>query len=379
MLVGGCRESNSAGFPGTRRPGPGGFGLPGMGTLTPRGGSVLTVMKAAELVVGGALRSVERPVPAVPAGWSLVRVRAAGVCGTELHFLEGMLDPGGLPRVLGHEIAGQVTEGRHGAPGEPAAVYNVMNCGSCRYCNTNRDRLCERSGGMIGFTADGGFAEFVAVPDANLIPLPEAVSFEAGAVLACSGMTAVHAVRLARIGLGDPVVVNGIGGVGLMVAQVAALAGATVLAVADDPAKLDLAMPLGAREGLLIDNPDGYGTLDREAFRLLGRAPDVFFETVGTRETMDAGFRSLAPGGAFVQIGYTNQPLNIHPGALIKKELRILTSAAGSKNDLETAISLAAQGRLRAVIAERFDLLRVDDAISALRDRRVLGRNVVVY
>ena len=329
-------------------------------------------MRAAELVEGGALRLVERPVPGAPDGSSLVRVRAAGVCGTELHFLEGLLDPMGAPRVLGHEIAGEFN-------GSRVAVYNVMNCGSCRYCNTNRDRLCTRSRGMIGFTADGGFADYVVVPEANLVPLPDTVSFEAGAVLACSGMTAVHAVRLAGLGIGDPVVVNGVGGVGLMLVQVAALAGATVLAVADDAAKLDLAQKLGARAGLVIGEPEGYETLPAEASRMLGRPPDAFFETVGTRETMRAGFGCLAPGGSFVQIGYTSQPLDIHPGALIKNELRVLTSAAGSRNDLETAITLASQDRLAVVIANRTDLDGLPEAIRSLRNRRVLGRNVIGY
>lgn len=336
-------------------------------------------MRAAEFVGDGALRLAERPVPGAPDGWAPVRVRAAGVCGTELHFLEGLIDPMGMPRVLGHEIAGEVAGARAGSPGSRAAVYNVMNCGSCRYCNTNRDRLCTRSGGMIGFTADGGFAEYVIVPERNLVPLPDTVPFEAGAVLACSGMTAVHAVRLAGIGIGDPAVVNGIGGVGLMLIQVAAHAGATVLAVADDPAKLDLAQDLGARAGLVIDDPEGYETLPGEASRMLGRAPDVFFETVGTRETMRAGFSCLAPGGSFVQIGYTSQPLDIHPGALIKNELRILTSAAGSKSDLETAIALAAQGLLKTVVATRTDLDGLEAAILSLKDRRVLGRNVVTF
>lgn len=341
--------------------------------------SIPEVMRAAELVEGGVLRLVERPVPGAPDGSSLVRVRAAGVCGTELHFLEGLIDPMGTRRVLGHEVAGEATGTRSGSSGSRVAVYNVMNCGSCRYCNTDRDRLCTRSRGMIGFTADGGFAEYVVVPQRNLVPLPDSVSFEAGAVLACSGMTAVHAVRLAGIGIGDPVVVNGVGGVGLMLTQVAALAGATVLAVADEATKLDLAQNLGARAGLVINDPEGYATVPEEARRMLGRAPEVFFETVGTRETMRAGFGCLAPGGSFVQIGYTSQPLDIHPGALIKNELRILTSAAGSKNDLETAIALASEDRLKVVIANRTDLDGLSEAIRSLRDRCVLGRNVIRY
>ena len=337
-------------------------------------------MRVVELAGNRALRSATRPIPEARDGWALVRVGAAGVCGTELHFLEGLLDPGGETRVLGHEVAGAVCDPATGSAiaDRRVAVYNVLNCGACRYCRAGRDRLCERSGGMIGFTVDGGFAEYLVVPEANLVPLPESVTFEAGAVLACSGMTAVHATRLAGTGIADPVVVNGIGGVGLMLAQVARLAGATVLVVADDSTKLDLAISLGAHSGLLIENPDGYETLPQQARKLLGRAASVFFETVGTRTTMHAGFDCLAPGGSFVQIGYTRHALDIHPGRLIRNELRILTSAAGSKNDLETAITLASQDRLRVVIAGRTDLNGLDGAILDLKDRRVPGRNVIV-
>ena len=339
-------------------------------------------MTAAELTPEG-IRLAERPVPEPPPGWVLIKVGAAGVCGTELHFLDGILDPRGTPRVLGHEIAGVVCWAAGSSsgpdPGAPAAVYNVVNCGDCRCCRTGRDRLCERSQGMIGFTLDGGFGEYAVAPAANLVPLPPAVPPEDGAVLACSGMSAVHAVRLAGVGLGTPAAVNGIGGVGLMLIQVAALAGASVAAVGDDPAKLALAESLGAKACVEARDPEDYAALDREVRRLLGRRPEVFFETVGTRETMQAGFRCLAPGGAFVQIGYTGQRLDVHPGELIKNELRILTSAAGSKHDLETAVALAADGRLKTVIARRTGLDGLEDAIHSLRDRRVLGRNVIVY
>ena len=231
---------------------------------------VPATMRVAELTKGR-IRPAERFVPTAAAGQVVLRVAAAGVCGTELHFLEGLLDPRGDPRVLGHEVAGVVCDPTADAARRNmrAAVYNVINCGACRYCRSGRDRLCVRSKGMIGFTVDGGFGEYVVAPEANLVALPETVTFEEGAVLACSGMTAVHAVRLAGPGIADPVVVNGIGGVGLMLTQVAALAGATVLAVGDDPAKLMLAETLGAHAGLLIDDPDGYETLDRDALRLL--------------------------------------------------------------------------------------------------------------
>ena len=143
-----------------------------------------------------------------------------------------------FPFVLGHEAAGVVEHAPPGsdlAPGDRVAVYNIVGCGACHWCRTGRDELCARPAGQLGFSLDGGFADLVRAPAENLIRLPDTVSFETGAILACSGMTAVHAVRLADVRLGETAIVNGVGGVGLMVIQVAAIAGARVIAVADSP------------------------------------------------------------------------------------------------------------------------------------------------
>jgi len=232
---------------------------------------------------------------------------------------------------------------------------------------------------MVGFTFDGGFAEYVCAPDANLIPVPEGLGPDMAAVLACSGMTAVHAVRRAGVSLGETVVVNGIGGVGLMITQVAALAGATVVAVGDHPEKVDMVGTVGGSTGLLIEEEEEYETLEDRVVDLVGTKPEVFFETVGTRATMAAGVRCLSPGGRFVQVGYTGDRIDLHPGELIRNELSIISSAAGSKQDLGIALALAASGRIRPVIADRYPPDRVDEAIDALKSRRVLGRNVIVF
>ena len=119
------------------------------------------------------------------------------------------------------------------AEGDRVAVYNFVGCGTCRSCQTGRESLCTDPVGQLGFSLPGGFADVIRAPAENLVPLPETVSFETAAVLACSGMSVVHASRLAGIGLGHTVVVNGIGGVGLMAVQVAVAAGARAIAVAD--------------------------------------------------------------------------------------------------------------------------------------------------
>lgn len=334
-------------------------------------------VRAATLTADRAISMADLPKPDPSTGAAaLIKVEAAGVCGTDLHFLDGLLDPSGAPRVLGHEIAGVVVEGERPLPGSRVALYNILFCGDCAYCRSGRQRLCTNSGGMLGFNVDGGFAEYVVAPNKNLVPLPDSVPTDVAAVLACSGMSAVHAVRISGAGLGDVAVVDGIGGVGLMVIQVAKAAGARVIAVGDRPDKLDLAKAGGADEVMLVADAEEYSLL---AGRLdaIGARPDKFFETVGTTASMRAGYEALAAGGSFVQIGYTKDRIDTHPSTLIRNELRLLTSAAGSLADLETAIQLAASGALKPVIRRRDGLEELPNALDEIRNRTILGRSVL--
>lgn len=334
-------------------------------------------MRAAILTADRGIEITDVPTPAPGGDEVLLRVEAAGVCGTDLHFVDGLLDPGG-PRILGHEIAGAVKGEDASGTVERHAVYNVLHCGVCRYCRSGRERLCSNSPGMLGFGVDGGFAEQVVVPRRNLVPLPPSVSPETAAVMACSGMSAVHAVRLSGVGLGDVVMVDGIGGVGVMVIQVAATAGAQVIAVGDSEAKLEMARNAGAAETILVQDDHGYDLLP-DVITASDSRPVAFFETVGTAPSMQAGYLALAPGGSFVQIGYTAARIDLHPSMLIRNELRLVTSAAGSLDDLRTAIGLAARGALEAVTTPRQGLEELSDALERIRARTVLGRSVITF
>jgi len=338
-------------------------------------------MKAAVLD-GDALDVRELPDP-VEDGWALVSVKAAGVCGTELHFLDGMIPPPHENFVLGHEAAGEVVTAPPGssvAPGDRVAVYNFVGCGHCHWCRTGAHSVCTDPVGQLGFSADGGFAELVRAPAENLIKLPDSVSFETAAVLSCSGMTAVHAARLAGIELGQTAIVNGVGGVGLMVIQVLAAAGVRTLAVADSEAKAELAGEAGAAAVIVLEGGEGYDDLpDRVKALTDGAGVDHYFELVGTEATMLAGIRSLGRRGTAVLIGYTSDELKIHPIDLILSEARIVSSVAAARQDLETAIQLAAAGKLSVLIDTRYPLEDVGTAIARLRAREVQGRNVVVF
>lgn len=314
-------------------------------------------------------------------GEVLVRIHAAGVCGTDLHILDGMIKPDPYPMILGHEAAGVVEAAGEGVlltPGAQVAIYNKIFCGRCEQCLKGRTNICDNEPDQLGFNRDGGDAEFVVVPEQNAVPVPAGVDLAAAAVLTCAGMTAMHATKLSGLRLGDTAVVDGIGGVGILVVQAAAHAGARVIAIADSQDKIALAKEHGAAEGVLVDTAEGYDTV-AERIRSLtdGRGTDVFFELVGTTQTMTAGIRSLAKGGRFVSTGYTDQPIQIHPIELILPESSLISTVAATRLDLQDALALSAAGAMTVPIAGRYPLDGIHDALDALRGRAVLGRQVL--
>lgn len=339
-------------------------------------------MKAVVLDEPGHLlvREVDDPVPG---DHVLVRTAAAGLCGTELHILDRMLEPPSYPFILGHEGAGTVEyvpPGTEGIQiGDRVAVYNFVGCRSCLWCRTGREEVCSSPQGQLGFSVDGTFRDVIPVPAANLVPLPPNVSFVDGALLACSGMTAVHATRLSGVRLGQTVVVDGVGGVGLMVIQVAVAAGARVLAVADSEPKAALARAAGATDVIVLDDSDYDTVADQIRELTAGMGADHFFELVGTTASMLAGIRGLARRGSAVMIGYTGQDLVINPVELVLSETRVMGSVAAAKQDLETAIELSARGCLSSQIDTRYGIDDIAVGIDRLRKRQVNGRNILVW
>lgn len=316
-------------------------------------------------------------------GEVLVRIHAAGVCGTDLHILDGMIKPDPYPMTLGHEAAGIVEAGGEGAslePGAKVAIYNKIYCGRCEQCLRGRTNICDNEPDQLGFNIDGGDADFVVVPEQNAVAVPEGVDLATASVLTCAGMTAMHATKLSGLRLGDTAVVDGIGGVGILVAQAAAHAGARVIAIADSEEKLALAEQHGAPDGVLVDTAESYDTVP-ERIRALtgGRGTDVFFELVGTTRTMTAGIRSLAKGGRFVSTGYTDQQLEIHPIEFILPETSLISTVAATRLDLQDALALSAAGAMTVPIAGSYPLEGIHEALDALRRRTVLGRQVLTF
>jgi propanol-preferring alcohol dehydrogenase len=323
-----------------------------------------------------AVEDVDRPRPGP--GDVLIDVAAAGVCGTELHFLDGLLTPARTPITLGHEVAGVVAEVGEAvedvAVGDRVAVHYLHACGACRWCRTGDDHLCDAPLGFLAFVSDGGFAEQIVVPASATVAVPDGLDLPAAAVLCCSGTTALHAVDMAGVVAGATAVVYGTGGVGLALVQVLKEAGARPIAVARNPERLALARELGAETTVNAATEDVTAAI-REATGGVGA--DVVFELVGTRETSAAALASLGKRGTLVYVGYSFDRVEIDPLSLVVPEQRIVTSVGNRRSELVEALDLAARGRLHTTVTTH----PLEDAAHVLQDLRagrVLGRAVLL-
>jgi D-arabinose 1-dehydrogenase-like Zn-dependent alcohol dehydrogenase len=209
------------------------------------------------------------PVPSVGQNDILIRVKAAGICGSDLHFKHGRVKVDAssaltrkLPWTLGHEIAGVVhkvgTNVKGLAEGDRVSVNYKLSDGNCKYCNRGLDNLCVNGRALGGSGGEGGYAEYVLVPARNVLILPKEIPMDQGAIVACAVATSYHAVTIAGgIRPGDSVSVFGVGGVGMHAVEWASVLGASkVMAVDVVEDKLSNAKQFGATDTINAGSED---------------------------------------------------------------------------------------------------------------------------
>ena len=287
--------------------------------------------------------------PTAEHGEVIVAVEACGVCGSDLHFLDGTARTDHTPITLGHEIAGTVARSRDPAwrTGDPVVVRSGWFCGSCPRCHQGRENLCRRSR-VFGIDVDGGLADLIATPAGALVGRPAGVTPAAAATAVDAGATAYHAVtRRAGVSPGDAVLIIGAGGLGTYGVQFARKAGATPLIVADtDPVALDRAMTLGADEVVRMESGKSLG---RSVKMLTEGGADIAIEFVGRAAIVDAAVKSLRPGGRAVAVGVGIEPLTTVPPVLWSNNEYTLTGSYGSlPGDTELVLEALAAGEVLA-------------------------------
>lgn len=325
-------------------------------------------MKAAVFNGPGEISIEERPLPRPGPGEAVVRVEYCGICGSDIHaFRTGMYPPG---LVIGHEFAGVVTEVGDPAAGCGAGALpvtgtrvtgnSVLGCGVCPQCTTGRANLCD-GGLVLGVTVDGAMAEYAVAPLTSLVELPEGLSLRLAA-LAEPYSIAVHAVRLSGLVPGDAVVVQGAGPIGLCVAQVARIAGATRVIVTETrPSRAAVAARLGADQ---VIDPSTVNPFSRVDELTGGRGADVAFECVGIPETVQQAGGLVRKGGTVVLAGIADLPVEMDFLGLINREVRIVTAFCNAADDFARAVRLLAGGAVAAepLITREIPLAGVVDA-----------------
>ena len=269
-------------------------------------------MKALRLVAPGhPVEMHDVPLPALGARDVLVRVRAAGICHSDAHYRGGRSPVHPLPLTLGHEVSGVVERVGEAVTlvrtGDRVCLHYLIACADCYHCSRGSEQFC-RTGSMIGHFRDGGWAEYIAVPERNAVRLPDEIPFEHGAVAMCSSATSLHALRKGRLAGGDTVAVFGVGGLGMSAVQLARALGARdVYAVDLDDAKLEMARGFGAIP-VSARNADAVAEIRRLTD---DRGVDVAVELIGLPLTMRQAVQSLAVQGRAVVAGLADRPLEL--------------------------------------------------------------------
>lgn len=333
---------------------------------------------------GGPVTLAQVPEPGIGPADAKIRVRAAGVGLTILI----MKDTPGLvtsfPRILGHEIAGEVVEVgsqvRHLQAGDRVICHFYLTCGVCKFCRSGRETLCRGWRGYVGMACDGGYAEFMSVPAVNLCKVPGEIPYAEASIISDAIATPLRACRdEAKIGPGDDVLVVGAGGgVGIHAVQIARLCGARVLAADLSAEKLELVKKLGADETIDCSEKN----LSAETHRLTeGRGVDAVLDFVASAQTLEAGLGSLATAGRLVILGYrppavfkVEPTFRVDPLAVLAKGLEIHGSRYGSMSDLIDAVKIVQEGKVKPVVTRTFPLEEAEMAHRLIQENKITGR-----
>ena len=307
-------------------------------------------MKALMLREYGRLEMVEMPVPEAGDDELLVRVRACGICGSDVHGLDGSTGRRIPPIVMGHEAAGVVE--KVGAavkgfrPGDRVTFDSTIWCGNCWFCRQGRMNLCDNRR-VLGvscaeYRRHGAFAEYVAVPERVAYRLPAEMPFEHAAMIEAVSI-AVHAAGRAGVRPGDAALVVGAGMIGTLAIQALRLAGCAAMIAADiEPSRLEMARRAGAEHTVDARSADAAAQVIKAAG---GRGADVALEVAGSSAALKLAVGAVRKGGTVVLVGNSSPTVELALQAAVSRELDLRGSCA-SNGEYPRCIELVAGGRI---------------------------------
>ena len=325
-------------------------------------------MKALRLHASGDLHLHREPKPLPGPTETLVRVKAVGICGSDLHwFSEGEIGDAKLqhPLVLGHEFAGETEDGQR------VAIDPAIPCGHCEFCEHGHPNLCENMIFAGHGKHDGAMREWMAWSERSLFPIPDSISFADGAMLEPLGV-AIHTVDLGKLKAGMTVGVFGCGPIGLLIIQVARLMGATNILATDKLIhRVDAANAFGASHAFLAEN--GY-ELEQIRAATRGRGVDVAFEAAGTQAAIDVSFAAAVPGGKVVLAGIPDDDKTSFSASTARRKGLTIKLVRRMKHTYPRAIELVSKGLVdvRSLVTHRFPLEQASEGFRVAERREGL-------
>ena len=340
---------------------------------------------------GQPLELVERPLPQPQGTEVLLKVRAAGVCHTDLHLWEGHYDLGGgkkltlaergikPPLTLSHEIVGKVVGAGEAAgpvaPGRSVLVHPWIGCGECAACRRGEENLCIKPQ-SLGVVRPGGFAEYVIVPHPRYLVDIDGLDDAEAAPLACAGVTTYSALKKlgARIET-DPVVIIGAGGLGLMAIEVLkALGGKGAIVVDLDPVKREAALAAGAMQAIDARAPDAVAQIQQAT----GGGARAVLDLVGATPTVTLAIACSARGGHIVICGLMGGDLTLALPVIPMRPLTLQGSYVGTLQELQELVALVKKTKMAPIPVTRRPLAEANAALQDLHHGRIVGRTVLV-
>jgi threonine dehydrogenase-like Zn-dependent dehydrogenase len=330
------------------------------------------------------VRLAEFADPSPGLGQVLIRIKAAGLCGSDFRLYRGIKRPAEIEagqHIIGHEAAGVVEavgqEVQTVAVGDRVNVYHLMGCGSCFYCRQELYQFCQAGRKWIGFHTHGGDADLLCCDAVYVVPLPPSLSFINGAVAACAGGTAFCALNKGGVTEGTTVVVFGLGPVGLSVALLARAMGASVIGLDLIELRLKLARKIGCEAVIDVQVAEPVAAI-RELTEGLG-AP-VIVECSGSPEAQQSAIQAAAIRGRVILVGHTDQ-LTIDPSAqlIVRREVSLIGSWIFSRADLSKLLAFMDQHRVsfEPIVTDRFPLEKGEEAFSLFESRQT-GKVVLI-
>jgi len=332
-------------------------------------------MKAAVLYGKRNMKISNVDTPRIKDDEVLIRVKAASICGTDIHFYKGEMETS-TPRILGHDFSGVIEEfGKEVkgfSKGDRATAEIVRYCGNCHFCKIGNYQLCANAV-YIGFEIDGAFAEYVVAPAKNVFKIPSNVSFEEAAIMEPVAL-ALHVMDFVQPKIGEIMAVLGQGPIGLVQTQVAKLCGMKVVVIEPSLERLKLAKEFGAD---YVINPDKENVKDAISKATDGLGVDYSVEAVGLQKTVDQAMEITRKGGKVIIVGASK---GLRGPPIRHEDIACYAVSDGGTRKYSIALSLVSQRKInvKKLITNEIPLERLPKTMELLADGKLTAIKVIV-